>query len=164
MLTQVIRLSIFYFVLVFMAGAVLGSLRIPFLQPYLGQRYAELLEMPVMMAVIWQAAQFTTWEIVEDPNGIWSFAAPLLVGIFALLWLLATELATTALISGFWNVFTVYFYERDYIAGPIYGLALLSFAIMPLVIRLRQKPSDLAWKWTIDIDDKVGEQDEYCSI
>jgi len=162
MFKQILRLSISYFVLVFLAGTVLGSLRVPFLQPYLGLRYAELLEMPLMMVAIWQAAQFTMWEIVEDQNSTWSFIAPIMIGLLALLWLMASELATTALISGFWNVFTVYFYERDYIAGPIYGLALLIFASMPLAIRLRQKPDDQDWKWTIDADAKVGEQDEYC--
>ncbi|KEF56183.1 uncharacterized protein A1O9_07764 [Exophiala aquamarina CBS 119918] len=115
------------------------------------------------MAIIWQAAQFTMWEIVDDSDSSWSFTAPMLIGILALLWLTATELATTALVSGFWNLFTVYFYERDYFAGSVYGLALLSFAIMPLAIWLRQRPEDQDWKWTIDVDSKVGEQDEYCN-
>lgn len=37
-----------YFARVFATGFVLGSIRVPFLVPRLGVRYAELIEMPIM--------------------------------------------------------------------------------------------------------------------
>jgi hypothetical protein len=162
MLAQSFRLSVSYFVLVFLAGVILGSLRVPLLQPMLGVRYAELLEIPLMIVVIWQAAQFTLWELVEDTDNSLSYATPIFIGVFALFWLMVTELATTALIRGWWNVLTVYFIERDYIAGPVYGLTLLIYAIMPWTLWLRHMPEQ-RWKWTIDVDETIGEQDDYCN-
>jgi hypothetical protein len=41
-----------YFALVLGTGLVLGSIRVPFLVPRLGERSAELLEMPFMFAAL----------------------------------------------------------------------------------------------------------------
>lgn len=50
---RLLRLSLLYFTLVFGAGFILGPLRVLFLEPRLGTRNAELLEMPIMLVVIW---------------------------------------------------------------------------------------------------------------
>ena len=46
--TRTIKAGIAYFALVFGAGFVLGMIRVPFLVPRLGERVAELVEMPFM--------------------------------------------------------------------------------------------------------------------
>ncbi len=45
-----------YFGLVFGAGFILGAVRVPYLVPRLGERLAELVEMPFMFVVIVIAA------------------------------------------------------------------------------------------------------------
>jgi hypothetical protein len=55
---QLIKAGLSYFTLVFGAGFVLGALRVTLLVPRLGERMAELSEMPLMFAVIVFAARF----------------------------------------------------------------------------------------------------------
>jgi predicted MFS family arabinose efflux permease len=56
-----------YFMLVFGAGFVSGSIRVPFLVPRLGERAAELIEMPFMLVVIVLSAQFITRRFSLPP-------------------------------------------------------------------------------------------------
>ena len=55
---KVLKAGISYFALVFGAGFVLGPIRLLWLVPRVGTRTAELLEMPVMLAVIIVAARW----------------------------------------------------------------------------------------------------------
>ena len=55
-----------YFALVFGAGFVLGMVRVPFLVPRLGERWAELVEMPIMAAVIFLAAELALAVVLQD--------------------------------------------------------------------------------------------------
>merc|ERR1712000_602052 len=129
-LTQALRLSFFYFAIVFMFGALLGSARVPFLQPTLGTRYAELLEMPLMLFVIWQSAQLTINRLEQKKGTNNQYLTPILIGTLALLWLVGVELATTAVLQGgWWNGIRVYFVARDVIAGPVYALAVLKTTV-----------------------------------
>jgi hypothetical protein len=52
------KAALVYFILVFGAGFALGLIRVPLLVPRLGERYAELLEMPFMLIAIGLAARF----------------------------------------------------------------------------------------------------------
>jgi hypothetical protein len=78
-----------YFGLVFGAGFVLGAIRVPFLVPRLGERAAELAEMPVMFVVIVFAARFVVRRFGTPP----AVASWLSVGILALAFLVGAELA-----------------------------------------------------------------------
>lgn len=161
-LAQPLRLSILYFGLVFLAGVVLGSVRVPFLQPALGVRYAELLEMPLMVLVIWQAAQFTIWELEGGYGESLAFVTPVLIGALAFLWLVAVELAGTAVLrGGWWNGLSVYLAERDAVAGPVYAGVVLLYALMPWFVWKSQTPEVEGLMW--EIDKTAGEQDEYCT-
>jgi hypothetical protein len=57
-LNEPICLSFIYFNLVFAAGCLLGPLRVLLLEPKVGARKAELLELLLMTRIIWQCAQF----------------------------------------------------------------------------------------------------------
>ena len=85
--TRTARAALAYFALVFGAGFILGSIRVPFLVPRLGERVAELIEMPFMFVIIVFAARFIVKRFALP------IAAPLRlsVGIVALALLLIAE-------------------------------------------------------------------------
>lgn len=84
----VLRAGAAYFALVFGAGFLLGAIRVPFLAPRLGERVAELLEMPIMLAVIVLASRHIVRRFALASHALASLA----VGLFALALLLAAEL------------------------------------------------------------------------
>jgi uncharacterized membrane protein len=158
-IAKAIRLSLLYFIAVFLAGALFGSLRVIFIQPYLGMRYAELFEMPIMLIWVWQAAHLTVWQLEGGRNKNMASTTLILVGLFGLLFLIIAELTGTAIQRRNWSsVFEVYFAGRDVVAGPVYGLAIVAYAVMPWYI------------WTFRVQDEnlaigevnVDEGDYYC--
>ncbi|KIX96517.1 uncharacterized protein Z520_07783 [Fonsecaea multimorphosa CBS 102226] len=190
-LQQTLPLSLVYFSLVSLSGLILGSIRVPYLQPLVGARYAELFEMPIMLMVIWQAAQVTVWNLDASGSkrplastssvsaGKWSLLrfltspppTALLIGALALVWLLAVELAVSivAQISlhhsdGSWAWASLFVVAgRDVVAGPVYAMALLAYAVMPWIAYLVQAQQPDADKLMWDFDEKQAEQEDYCS-
>jgi len=124
---QTLKAGVLYFVVVFGAGFVLGSIRVMWLVPRFGTRAAELMEMPVMLAVTILAARW----IVRRP-GLPS--KRLGVGIVALALLLMAELTLVL-----WRGLTIHEYiaSRDPVAGTVYIVMLGAFAIMPLLFTRR---------------------------
>ena len=117
-----------YFALVFGAGFVLGSIRVLFLVPRVGERLAELIEMPFMLVVVCFAARFI----------IRRFALPtatsvrLGVGLVALGLLLAAELLLAVAIQG--QSLGEYVASRDRVSGSVYLAMLVLFSVMPLIL------------------------------
>jgi hypothetical protein len=124
-LTRLLKAALVYFALVFGAGFVLGPIRILWLVPRIGVRAAELLEMPLMIAVTFFAARWVVRRFV-----LWTaMAARLAVGAVALTFLAAAELA---LAVGLGNVSAGdYIANRDPVSGAAYLIALGLFALMP---------------------------------
>jgi hypothetical protein len=128
---RILKAGMLYFALVFGAGFVLGPIRILWLVPRAGERIAELLEMPVMLAVIILAAR---WIVRRHATP----SAPLErlgVGLVALGLLLTAELTLVLGLRGL----TVHEYlaNRDVVAGTVYVVMLGGFAIMPLLVARR---------------------------
>ena len=114
-----------YFALVFGAGFLLGSIRVPFLVPRLGERVAELLEAPVMLVVIFFASRHVVRRFA-----LASFApASLAVGLFALVLLLAAEVLLAIAISG--RSVLEYISGRDPVSGSVYLASLVLYAALP---------------------------------
>jgi hypothetical protein len=129
----ILQAAVLYFLLVFGAGFVLGTGRVLLLVPLLGERAAELLEMPLMLIVVVIAARWVVRHRLEDR---WTSLA-LSVGFIALGLMLAAELAVGVLLRGMSA--TEVFLNRDPVSGAAYYASLLLFAAMPaLLIRLRQ--------------------------
>lgn len=127
-----IKASLLYFGLVLGAGFVLGLIRVPVLVPRLGERYAELLEMPVMLVVIVVAARF----IVRRYQLPASVSTRLQVGFAALALSVAAELLLAAALQS--QSIAQYIASRDPVSGSVYVLLLLVFALMPtLLLRVR---------------------------
>jgi hypothetical protein len=123
-----------YFCLVFGAGFVLGAIRVPFLVPRMGERYAELAEMPLMLAVVFFSAGYVvrTFTRVRTP-GAW-----LGVGIMALTLLVLSELLLAVALAG--RSVGQYIASRDPVSGSVYLAMLALFAAMPW---LRSGPARL---------------------
>lgn len=132
---RTIKAGIAYFALVFGAGFVMGSIRVPFLVPRLGDRVAELIEMPLMFAVIVLAARFITKRFTLPTTAL----VRLSTGLLALVLLLAAELLLAVALQD--RSLGEYVRSRDPVSGAVYLGMLVLFAAMPLVItRVRLTP------------------------
>jgi len=123
-----IKAGMAYFALVFGAGFVLGALRVPFLVPRLGERMAELTEMPFMLVVIVMAARF----IVRRFGLPGTAPARLGAGLLALAVLLGAEVLLAVTLQD--RTLGEYVASRDPVSGTVYLAMLALFAAMPLVL------------------------------
>lgn len=130
---ELTKSSFVYFALVFCAGFALGLIRVPFLVPRIGERYAELLEMPLMLVAIVLAARF----VVRRYRLTRAASSSLTVGATALALLLGAEWLAGVWLQG--RSFANYVADRDPVSGTVYALMLLVFALMPWVMARRQR-------------------------
>lgn len=122
--SSTVRAALVYFAFVIGTGFVLGVVRVPFIVPRIGERWAELAEMPLMAAVVvWSAGYvLRRFPIVRLPG------RSLFVGILALALLVSAELALAALQS---RSLGEYLASRDRVSGSVYLAMLLAFGLMP---------------------------------
>ena len=120
-----------YFALVFGAGFALGTIRVLWLLPRMSTRAAELIEMPVMLAVTILAARWVMQRLPAPRTA----SARLGVGFTALALLLVAEFATAFWLRGM----TVgeYLASRDPVSGNAFLVMLVIFAVMPLFVARR---------------------------
>lgn len=116
--------GIVYFALVFGVGFILGIVRVLLLEPRLGERWAELAEMPVMLIAIVLSARFVVRRFPASRRTSYLFS-----GTIAVLVLIVAEFSVVLGIRGL--TITQYFAERDPIAGGVYLGMLMIFAVMP---------------------------------
>ncbi len=117
-----------YFGCVFGAGFVLGAIRVPFLVPRLGERLAELAEMPLMFVVIVFAARFVVRRFADSR----ATASWLPVGSLALALLVGAELALATLLQS--RSIAEYIASRDPVSGGAYLAMLGVYALMPAIV------------------------------
>jgi glucan phosphoethanolaminetransferase (alkaline phosphatase superfamily) len=122
------KAGMLYFVIVFGTGFILGLVRVPFLVPRFGERYAELAEMPIMLVVIVITARHIVRRYALDRH----FAIRLQVGFLALALAVTAELFFAALIQS--RSVAQYIASRDPASGSVYILLLLVFALMPAML------------------------------
>jgi len=122
-----------YFAAVFAAGFALGAARALWLSPQLGERAAQLLELPVMVGVAWAVAR---WRFGRDPVA-WPPRRRLAVGALALALLLVAEVALGMALRGL--TLRQVFLERDPVAGTAYLAALAAFALLPWLLSHRPR-------------------------
>jgi hypothetical protein len=133
--------SLVYFAIVMGAGFVLGMIRVPLLVPRLGERYAELLEMPFMLVIIILAARYVIRRFVLPAQ----LSVRLPVGFIALVCVVLTELLLVVIMQG--ESVAQYFGSRDPVSGLVYLCMLLLFALMPAILARRsQEPVMLSGK------------------
>ena len=125
---QIVRSGLLYFALVFGAGFVLGTIRTLWVVPRFGERNAELMEAPLMLAVTFLAARWMERHSLLPS----AQAARLGVGLVALALLLAAEFAVVLRLRGL--SIAEYVATRDPVAGAVYLLSLGFFALAPLLV------------------------------
>jgi hypothetical protein len=121
----VVRAGLLYFALAFGAGFVLGTLRTILLVPRVGERTAELLELPVMLGVCWLAARWVARRLAVPPR----IAPRLAMGVIAGASLLAAEFALVLPLRGL--TLEDYLATRDPLAGAAYYSAVAIMVLMP---------------------------------
>lgn len=126
-----------YFAIVLGTGFVLGMIRVPFLVPRMGERWAELAEMPLMAVVIFFAAGFILRRFPE----IRTPARALAAGCLALAWVIAAELGLAVVLQS--QTLVEFIQSRDKVSGAVYLGLLLVFAVMPR-LRLGGNPAPAA--------------------
>ena len=122
------KAALAYFALVLGTGFVLGTIRVPILVPRLGARYAELLEMPVMLIVVVLAARYVVRRFRLAPD----LSVRLMVGFAALLMSVLAELLLAAALQDL--SVAQYLASRDPVSGSAYLFVLLLFALMPGIL------------------------------
>ena len=123
-----LRPALLYFALVLGTGFVLGTIRVPFLVPRLGERYAELLEMPFMFVAIVLAARFVARRFQLPP----SLSMRLKVGFLALALSVGAELLLATVLQS--RSLAEFIASRDPVSGSVYLGMLLLFALMPAIL------------------------------
>ena len=134
-MSRTIRAALVYFAIVLGTGFVLGVFRVPILVPRIGERWAELAEMPIMAAVIFFAAGYILRRFPE-------IALPgqsLVAGFLALAFSVTAELGLAVALQD--KTLAEFISSRDKVSGSVYIALLLVFAIMP---RLRLPSHDSA--------------------
>ncbi len=114
-----------YFAFVLGTGFVLGMFRVPILVPRIGERWAELSEMPIMATVIF----FSAGYVLRRFPDICSPGRSLVVGFLALAFSVAAELGLAVVLQD--QTLVEYIRSRDRISGSVYVGLLLVFAVMP---------------------------------
>ena len=125
---RVVKAGVAYFALVFAAGFVFGSIRVPFLVPRVGERIAELIETPFMFVVVVAAARFISRRYALPTQT----AIRLVVGFIGLALLVAAEFALAAILQQ--RSPGEFIASRDPVSGPVFALMLVLFALMPFIL------------------------------
>jgi len=125
---QSLKAAVLYFALVFGAGFVLGPIRVLWVVPRVGTRAAELMEMPIMFAVIVVAARWVVRRLAVPPARVDRLA----MGAAALALVLLMDFTVVLRLRGM--SIEEYFAARDPVSGTAYYLLLVLLAAMPSLV------------------------------
>jgi hypothetical protein len=131
MIIRSLKAALLYFAMVMGTGFILGCVRVPFLVPRMGERYAELIEMPFMFIAIVFAAR----HVVRQFSLPMRLAIRLRIGFVALALSVVAELILATALQG--NSVAAYIAGRDPVSGSVYLFMLMLFATMPAILGCR---------------------------
>jgi hypothetical protein len=126
-----LKAGLVYFALVFGTGFLLGALRVTLLVPRLGERAAELLEMPLMLVVVFFAARFIVRRFALTPT--WRSSAA--TGAIGLALVFAAEISLSLVLQK--QSLADYLASRDPVSGAVFLVMLGVFAVMPWLVARR---------------------------
>ncbi len=128
---HILKPAIVYFLLVFGTGFVLGVLRVLFILPRLGERWAELTEMPLMVLAIVFSARWLTRR-ASDGRESWLAVGGIAAGL-----VLMADIGVGIGLRGM--SLTEVLFEKDPVSGTAYYLALILFGAMPWLVARRRE-------------------------
>ncbi len=131
----IIRAALVYFAFVLGTGFLFGMVRVPFVVPRIGERWAELAEMPLMAVVIFLAAGY----VLRKFPSIRRRGRSLAVGFLALAFAVGAELGLAVALQS--QTLGEYLASRDRISGSVYLAMLVVFALMPRLRLSRHEPT-----------------------
>ena len=134
-MNKTIQAALVYFAIVLGTGFVLGAIRVPFLVPRIGERWAELAEMPLMAVVIYTAAGYILRRFPEVRQPGPSLAA----GVLAFVLSVAAELGLATVLQD--RTIAQFIGSRDKVSGTVYLALLIVFALMPRLRLARRGPA-----------------------
>jgi hypothetical protein len=117
-----------YFMIVFAAGFLLGSIRVLWVEPKLGQAPAVLCESPLLLAVMVLAARWVPSLVGIEKSG----TGLVLMGAIALALQQAADFLVGTRLRGITVAQQLAYFATK--AGLIYAFLLIAFAIMPLLL------------------------------
>lgn len=121
--------GISYFIIVFILGFALGTVRVLAVAPLLGEAGAVVLELPIMLSASWIACGWLIRRLRVLP----ALAARILMGAVAFVLLMLAELAVSIFLMGRTPAEHLATYSS---LSALLGLAAqIAFAAMPLVRR-----------------------------
>jgi len=123
---QLTLAALAYFGLVLCAGFLLGTLRVLWIVPHTGARFAELAEIPFMLAMVYLAARRVVRRFAV-PSGP---GVRLAIGLIALACLLVAEFTVVIWVQGITIRESIA--NHDPVSGTAYLVSLILFALMPL--------------------------------
>jgi hypothetical protein len=130
-----IRAALVYFALVLGMGFLLGMVRVTFVVPRIGERWAELAEMPIMGVTIFFAAGY----VLRQFPAIHSPGRALVAGFLALALSVFAELGLAVALQS--QTLGAYLASRDRVSGSVYLAMLVVFALMPRLRLHRHDPT-----------------------
>jgi hypothetical protein len=124
-MTRVVSLGLLYFVLVFGAGFVLGPIRVLFVEPHIGTRAAELIDLAIMAVWIWVVARWLLrrFAVLRDTRvrlAMGGIAVALSVLVDFTVVLRLRDMTLSGYVASF-----------DPVAGTAFWLMQVVFALMP---------------------------------
>lgn len=141
---RTLQAALAYFAVVFAVRFLIGVARQLWAAPRFGMTGAELLEAPVIVALMWFAA---AWAVKRErlPEAA---KYRLSMGVLALGMIVLADWAVALSVGR--QSLTAYIRSRGPVAGPIYILLLIVFVLMPYWLarlpRRRAEPSDSPYK------------------
>ena len=120
-----------YFSLVFSVGFILGVIRTLWVVPRVGETAAELMEAPLMLTAIYFGARFVTQRFEASRSVDYLYS-----GVVALVLMLTVEFSVVLALQG--KSIAEYLAEREPVAGAVYVVMLMIFAVMPWLVSRRR--------------------------
>jgi hypothetical protein len=105
------------------------------LVPRLGERFAEFLEAPVMLVVVFLAARY-----VIRRYALCARSTRLIMGVLALALLVSAELLLVFAMTG--DLPSEYIASRDPVSGPVFLAMLVVFAVLPALLPYGAGPNN----------------------
>jgi hypothetical protein len=122
-----------YFLILFLVGFLFGTIRVLLVVPRIGELWAVLFEVPLMLAISWWVCRKISLQILK----VWEMQSRILMGGSAFLLLILSEILLSLLV--FDRTAGEYFQGFTTLAGLVGLLGQIAFGFIPILQRVGPK-------------------------